>query len=175
MTGATHEQTRVRRLRSGDLSAVVELDALLTGAAKEGYWRRVLERFLREEGCIGLAATEPAEDDESGEGRFQGYLFGELRAFEFGSEECGWIFAVGVHQDAMRSGVGSALLEEACRLFGELGVAAVRTMVPRTDVPFLAFFRRHGFVGGPFVQLELSLAPGGGAPAPGADGEERAR
>jgi ribosomal protein S18 acetylase RimI-like enzyme len=162
MTGATYEQTRVRRLRSGDLPAVVELDALLTGAPKEDYWGRIFERFLREEGCIGLAATEPdGSDGAEGEPRFQGYLFGELRAFEFGSEPCGWIFAVGVHQDAMRSGVGSALLEEACRLFGRLGVEAVRTMVPRTDVPFLSFFRRHGFVGGPFVQLELSLAPGG--------------
>jgi hypothetical protein len=30
-------------------------------------------------------------------------------------------------------------------------------MVRRTDVPVLAFFRRNGFVGGAFLQLELEL------------------
>jgi hypothetical protein len=38
-----------------------------------------------------------------------------------------------------------------------LGVHKVRTMVARNDVPVLAFFRASGFVGGPFVQLELHL------------------
>lgn len=146
----TRAALRVRRLRSSDLPEVVALDALLTGEAKDAYWRGVVERFLRDDTCIGLAAGDGEQ--------FLGYLFGERRAFEFGSAACGWIFAVGVRQDAARSGVGSALLAEACRLFRELGVDAVRTMVPRTDVPFLSFFRRHGFVGGPFVQLELGLA-----------------
>jgi len=148
----TETHAAVRRLRSDDLGQVIELDAALTGEAKEAYWTGVFERFLRDERCIGLAAVEPA-----GKGRLKGYLFGELRAFEFGSKACGWIFAVGVHPDAMRTGVASALLAEARRLFRALGVDAVRTMVPRTDVPFLSFFRRHGFVGGPFVQLELGL------------------
>jgi ribosomal protein S18 acetylase RimI-like enzyme len=153
MPDATHTTTEVRRLRAEDLAEVVALDALLTGAAKEEYWAGVLERFLRDEGCIGLAATAG--------GRLRGYLFGELRAFEFGSKACGWIFAVGVHRDATRTGVGTALLAEARRLLRALGVDSVRTMVPRTDVPFLSFFRSNGFVGGPFVQLELSLDPEG--------------
>ena len=151
MSGTTRAGTRVRRLRSDDLAAVVALDALLTGEAKPDYWEGVVERFLRDAGCIGLAAAR--------DGELEGYLFGERRAFEFGSKACGWIFAVGVHPEAARAGVGSALLAEACRLFGALGLEAVRTMVPRTDVPFLSFFRRHGFVGGPFVQLELGLLP----------------
>jgi ribosomal protein S18 acetylase RimI-like enzyme len=153
MTDATQTQIRVRQLRSDDLPEVVALDALLTGEAKDAYWSDIFERFLLDEGCIGLAATDGQ--------RLRGYLFGEQRAFEFGSKPCGWIFAVGVHRDAVRSGVASALLEEACSLFRALGVSAVRTMVPRTDVPFLSFFRRNGFVGGPFVQLELGLSSSG--------------
>jgi len=149
MADLTQKETLVRRLRADDLTAVVALDAHLTGDTKEGYWKGVFERFLREERCIGFAATEG--------GQLKGYLFGELRAFEFGSKPCGWIFAVGVQQDAGRSGVASALLAEARRRFRVLGVDSIRTMVPRTTVPLLSFFRRHGFVGGPFVQLELSL------------------
>lgn len=150
MPDAIRTETRVRRLRPEDLADVLALDARLTGEAKPEYWRDVFARFLREERCIGLAA----EDER---GRLGGYLFGELRAFEFGSRPCGWVFAVGVRRETARAGIGSALLAEASRLFRGLGVDAVRTMVPRTDVPLLAFFRRHGFVGGPFVQLELDL------------------
>jgi ribosomal protein S18 acetylase RimI-like enzyme len=157
----TRSGTAIRGLLPGDLAAVVRLDALLTGEPKAPYWRGVLERFLRREGCIGLAA-------DAAEG-LAGYLFAEVRAFEFGSEACGWIFAVGVHPDCARGGVASALLGEAHRRFRRLGVASVRTMVRRADVPLLSFFRRHGFVGGPFVQLELALALEGGA-----DAEEQA-
>jgi len=150
MPDVTRAGTAIRALRPEDLDTVVELDERLTGTAKHAYWAGVFERFLRQGDCIGLAA-------ENGE-HFEGFLFGELRAFEFGSEACGWIFAVGVQPDAARSGVASALLAEARTLFRALGVQSVRTMVRRTDVPLLSFFRRHGFVGGPFVQLELDMS-----------------
>ena len=139
----------VRSLRPDEWAPVVALDALLTGTRKEPYWKGVLESYLRDEGCIGLAA---AVGDN-----LEGYLFGELRAFEFGSERCGWIFALGVQPETVRKGVASALLAEARQQFRGLGVNKVRTMVRRTDVPFLSLFRRQGFVGGPFVQLELDI------------------
>jgi ribosomal protein S18 acetylase RimI-like enzyme len=140
----------IRPLQHEDHAAVVALDALLTGTEKAAYWSEVLERFLREEGCIGLAATV--------DGHLEGYLFGELRAFEFGSEQCGWIFALGVQPNTARKGVASTLLTQARRRFRALGVSKVRTMVRRTDVPFLSLFRGQGFVGGPFVQLELDIS-----------------
>lgn len=143
---------RVRKLRAADLAAVVELDALLTGERKQAYWREVFERFPSDGRRIGLACVGTG-------GRLEGFLFGEVRAFEFGSEPCGWIFAVGVDPQSSRTGIGSSLLARAKSLLGEQGVTAVRTMVRRQDVPLLAFFRGQGFVGGPFVQLESELGP----------------
>jgi ribosomal protein S18 acetylase RimI-like enzyme len=142
--------TRIRELREGDVPEVVRLDAQRTGRAKAAYWKRVFSDFRRGgDGRIGLAA-------EAGEG-LSGYLLGEVRAFEFGSEPCGWVFAVAVDPASERAGVATALLEEACLRFRRAGVARVRTMVRRNDVPFLSFFRARGFVGGPFVQLERDL------------------
>jgi ribosomal protein S18 acetylase RimI-like enzyme len=89
-------------------------------------------------------------------GRLAGFLFGEVRAFEFGSEPCGWVFAVGVDRLHARRGVASALLAEACDRFRAAGVPTVRTMVQRDAVPLLSFFRSRGFVGGRYVQLELA-------------------
>lgn len=142
----------VRDLETGDLESVVRIDGDRTGERKSDYWRGVFEDFLsgsRRRERIGLAVER--------DGAVDGYLFGEVRAFEFGSEVCGWVFSVGVAPDAGRGGVGSALLHEACRRFRALGVEQVRTMVRRNDVPVTAFFRSNGFVGGSFAQLELEL------------------
>ena len=152
-SGATRTEPQIRILQTADLEAVVALDASLTGEAKPTYWGPVVERFLTRKSCIALAATAAGEPA----GGLDGFLFGERRAFEFGSEACGWILAVGVRKNVSRAGLASALMKEASRLFGAMGVSSVRTMARRTDVPLLSFFRSQGFVGGPFVQLELGL------------------
>jgi ribosomal protein S18 acetylase RimI-like enzyme len=86
-----------------------------------------------------------------------GYLFAEVRAVEFGADPAGWVFAVGVDPAYQRQGYARALLSEARQRFQRLGVRFVRTMVKRDDVSILSFFRSAGFVGGPFVQLEVDL------------------
>ena len=149
------ETLRIRSLRHADLAGVIRLDAHHTGARKSAYWKRVFREFLRTRDRrvrVGLAA-------EAGK-RLVGYLLGEVRAFEFGSEPCGWIFAVGVDPTCLRARAGTALLEKACRAFKGAGVARVRTMVRRNDVPVLAFFRASGFAGGSYVQLELDVSTG---------------
>jgi ribosomal protein S18 acetylase RimI-like enzyme len=143
-------QLTVRSLQPDDWVDVVGLDALLTGANKGAYWKQILESYLSDDSCLGLAAEV--------DGELAGYLFGELRAFEFGSELCGWVFSLGVQPGTTRQGVASGLLAKARDRFLELGVSRVRTMVHRTDVPLLALFRSQSFVGGPFVQLELDIA-----------------
>lgn len=146
------EETRVRDLTRRDLAAVVRIDALHTSLAKRRYWRGVFDDFLKRP----VAARRVGVGAEV-RGTLAGYLFGEVRAFEFGSPPCGWVFAVGVDPRFLRRGVASALLGEACRRFGRFKVDRVRTMVRRTDVPVLSFFRASGFVGGPFVQLERGV------------------
>ncbi|HEX9637344.1 MAG TPA: GNAT family N-acetyltransferase [Acidobacteriota bacterium] len=142
----------VAELGAADLGEVVRIDALHTGKAKPEYWRGVFARFVgggSDTLRVGLGGREA--------GHLVGYLFGEVRAFEFGSEVCGWIFSIGVEPTALRSGIGSRLLVESCRRFRAAGVARVRTMVVRNEVPVLAFFRSNGFVAGSFVQLEVDL------------------
>lgn len=152
MSPATAQAATVRRLRTDDLEGVVRIDAQHTGRGTPDYWERIFRAFLhprRGDLKVGVAAERS--------GRLVGYLIGEVRAFEFGSEPCGWIFAVGVDRASLREGVATRLLEEAVSRFREAGIARVRTMVRRTDVPVHAFFRSAGFASGSFVQLEMSL------------------
>jgi ribosomal protein S18 acetylase RimI-like enzyme len=139
-------------LRSQDLPEVKRIDTLHTGFPWKAYWDLVFHRFVE----TGAGATRIALAGEADLG-LAGYLLGEVRAFEFGSEACGWIFAMGVDPRVARGRVGSLLLAEACARFHDAGVPCVRTMVRRNDVPVLSFFRANGFRGGPFVQLELDL------------------
>jgi len=144
-------------LRASDLAAVIRLDARLTGRRKPAYWKTLFREFVaagRSSSRVGLAARDGAS--------LSGYLLGEVRAFEFGSAPCGWIFAVGVDPDQAHHGIGSALVADAGRRFARAGVSTVRTMVGRNDVSMLAFFRSNGFVGGSFTQLELALEPAPG-------------
>lgn len=146
---------RIRRLQPGDRPAVARIDAHHTGERKAAYWKRIFREFVETKAGgrarVGLAAEEA--------GRLAGYLLGEVRAFEFGSEPCGWIFAVGVDPRGLRRGVASALLEQALREFHAAGVERVRTMVRRNEIPVLSFFRASGFAGGPYVQLERETSP----------------
>ena len=141
----------VRSLDPGDLAAIIRIDGVQTGEHKSAYWKRIFREFLAGDEPstrVGLAAER--------EGRVIGFLFGDIRAFEFGSEPCGWILEIGVDPDFTRAGVASALLREGCRRLRASGVTVVRTMVRRNNVPVLTFFRTNGFAGGPYVQLELT-------------------
>lgn len=146
---------RVAPLARRHLDAVVRLDRVHTGRAKPRYWKQVFREFLAprsDRARVGLAAEL--------DGRLVGFVLGEVRAFEFGSEPCGWILEIGVDPAFARTGIASALLHEACRRLRASGVATIRTMVRRNDVPVLTFFRTNRFAGGPYVQLELTPEPG---------------
>ncbi len=148
----------LRELRPDDLEALIALDQLHAGMGDQGSgdpvrWRKALERFLSPEPSVEGRVALGAE----GEGGLVGYLLGEVRAFEFGSEPCGWVFSVGVHPDLQKSGIASSLMREACRRFTNEGVSTVRTMVRRSQIPVLRFFRANDFTGGSFVQLERRL------------------
>ncbi|HUL73175.1 MAG TPA: GNAT family N-acetyltransferase [Vicinamibacterales bacterium] len=146
---------RLRPLVRRDFESVVHIDAVHTGESKPAYWTRVFRDFVgprAARGRVGLAAEL--------DGAVVGFLFGDIRAFEFGSEPCGWILEVGVDPRVTRTGIASALLDEACRRLRAAGVSTIRTMVRRNNVPVLTFFRTNGFAGGPYVQLELTAEPG---------------
>jgi ribosomal protein S18 acetylase RimI-like enzyme len=147
---------RIRPLARRDLDEVIRIDAIHTGAAQRAYWTRLVRDFAGP--AAGRQRVALAADVD---GALAGFLFGDVRAFEFGSEPCGWILEVGVDPQHARQGVGSSLLAEAVRRLRAAGVSTVRTMVRRNDVPVLTFFRTNGFAGGPFVQLELAAGEPG--------------
>ena len=51
-----------------------------------------------------------------------GFIIGEIRAWEFGSTPCGWVFALSVEPEMRLHNVGTALFEAISSEFKKAGV-----------------------------------------------------
>ena len=133
-----------------DLEAIIAIDAQISRIEKSAYWQDAYTEYQRhKDNRVFLVANR----DE----QVMGFIMGEIRAWEFGSEPCGWVFAIGILDDHKLAGIGSRLLENLCRHFKQHGVNKVRTMTAKQDSELLSFFRSQGMMAGPYLQLEKDL------------------
>jgi ribosomal protein S18 acetylase RimI-like enzyme len=146
----------IRHVRSSDLDAIIALDAHVTGLAKDAYWREIFASYGQHGLKDRFFLVAEARDEPSAEA-IVGFIVGEVRAWEFGSAPCGWVFALSVEPEARLRGIGEALLEAISTEFRNAGVSKMRTMVAKDSRLPLLFFRGEGMMAGPYIQLEKDL------------------
>jgi len=140
----------IRDATEQDLEAITTIDAQISGIEKNAYWMDAYAEYQRhKDNRTFLVAIQ--------NNQVQGFIMGEVRAWEFGSEPCGWVFAIGILEDRKLAGIGSRLLDNLCRQFKQQGVNKVRTMTAKQDNELLSFFRSQGMMAGPYLQLEKDL------------------
>jgi len=141
----------IRPAVPSDLPALIALDEEITGLAKRRYWKETFTRYRsrRRQPQVLLVAER--------DGQIEGFVVGEIRAWEFGEPPCGWIFAIQVRPKTRLQGVGTQLFEALCDAFRRAGVTKVRTMMARDNHLVLSFFRSQGMMAGPFIELETTL------------------
>ncbi len=144
---------RIQRAKPEHLKHVVDLDARVTGQAKPEFWNDIFERYAKRRVAQRFFLVAEAQDHDG----ILGLSAGEVRGWEFGSQPCGWIFAVSVDPAVRQRGIGKALFKAMCDEFRQAGVTRVRTMVQRQNPLHMSFFRSEGMKAGPYTQLELSL------------------
>lgn len=137
-----------------DLQDIIDLDAEVSGFEKQEYWKDRFDRMSTRD-TSHLLVAEVTELILSN--RILGFIVGEVRAWEFGSHPCGWVFAIGVSPDHRVQGIGETLFTAMCEAFKSNGANSVRTMIARRDQLNMSFFRAQGMKGGPFIELEKSL------------------
>lgn len=149
----------IRLAKPSDLAQVAEMDREITGLEKPGYWDDLFDRYQ----------SRGEDDEEPGTGRQRfflvaaeggdvlGFIIGEVRAWEFGSPPCGWVFAIGIRADVRNVGVGHTLFDAISARLRSCGVTKVRTMLARDNPLAMSFFRSQGMMAGPFIQLEKDL------------------
>ncbi len=147
---------RVRRVRAADIPDVIALDARVTRLAKADYWNDIFRRYGKQRRAERFCLVAESRADRSGP-PLLGFIIGEVRAWEFGSAPCGWVFALSVEPKVRLHGIGSALFEAISSEFRRAGVGKMRTMVARdANLPML-FFRSEGMIAGPYIQLEKDI------------------
>ncbi len=140
----------IRPATLADVQHVIRLDTQITAVPKPEYWRGLFERYGAEgDDRFFLVAMQGNQ--------LLGFIIGEVRAWEFGSPPCGWIFAVNVDPEIRLGGVGSALFDAMCDCFRKAKVSRVRTMLARDAQLLMSFFRSQGMMAGPFIELEKDL------------------
>jgi ribosomal protein S18 acetylase RimI-like enzyme len=155
-TVAEADPVRVRPGGPGDIAAVMAIDTEITGLAKADYWHGLFDARGRLRG--GQRFFIVAEESGAGsDRRVVGFIIGEARAWEFGSPPCGYVFALSVDPRIRQGGIGSLLFEAISAKFRLTGVDRIRTMLSRDNHLLMSFFRSHGMMAGPYIQLEKEL------------------
>lgn len=142
----------IRGARAADMEAVSDIDARITSLSKPAYWADMFARYGNRDKRFFLIA-------ENENNKLIGFIIGEVRTWEFGSQPCGWVFAIGVDPQTRLNKVGSSLFQAICDCLAGAGVDTVRTMLARDDELNMTFFRSQGMMAGPFIQLEMPLRP----------------
>ncbi|GAB4230804.1 MAG: hypothetical protein OHK0028_05410 [Deltaproteobacteria bacterium] len=141
----------IRNAVPGDLDAIIAIDDVGPKEEKPAYWRGIFERYGTGEGKHRIFLVAEAA------GEVVGFITGEVRAWEFGSAPCGWVFALAVAPEARESGIAKKMFEEICGRLKDAGVTTVRTMVNRGNKVTLSFFRSQGMRTGRYIELEREI------------------
>ena len=141
----------IRNAIPGDLEAVIALDHANTKEEKPDYWKGIFSHYVAAGNRDRLFLV--AESD----GRIIGFIAGEVRAWEFGSAPCGWVFALAVSPNARELSIGKRMFDEIATLMKQAGVSTVRTMVDLDNKLTLSFFRSMGLRTGKYIELEKQL------------------
>ena len=139
----THEVT-VRAIRAGDVEAIIQLDAGISGEKKAGFWRGMLGAYLSKEGEQPSELSPDLCQVAELDGQVVGFMVGDIQSYQFGIPRCGRIVTIGVHPDQRRRDVGTRLIQGMFEVFRKFRVPLIQCLVRPQD-PLRSFFRSNGF------------------------------
>jgi ribosomal protein S18 acetylase RimI-like enzyme len=155
---AVAKEITVRAIRTGDVEAIIQLDSLISGEKKAGFWRGMLGVYLGREGEGETPSEFSPELCQVAEADSQvaGFMVGDIQSYQFGIPRCGRIVTVGVHPDFRRRDVGTRLMEAMVEVFRKFRVPVIQCLVRRDD-PLRSFFGASGFHDVELLAMEREL------------------
>ena len=144
--GISKKEIKIRRMTEADLQKVKEIDRLLVG---EG---RALSWSLRAE--TEWAVYRPALSfvAELGD-EIVGFLLGDIRGAEYGTDISGWIDMMGVAPAHQRCGIGRRLAEAFCEECQKNRVKP-NVVIREDDERLIRFWTSVGFRRGKLISFE---------------------
>ena len=134
----TTTDVKIRPLDELDLNGIVRIDEKISGIYQPEIWESRTAYYLRRD----PGASQVAEID----GKVVGFMFGDLRAGEFG-----------IDPDYRGKDLGRKLFEAVCAHFRAEGAQTVRTLVDSNDIKLSGFLGAIGFTPSALQALEIKL------------------
>lgn len=142
-----NDKVLIRSLNDADIPSILDIDRKITGASRSSLDNEKVNYYLRNPlVCWG------AELDH----KLIGFMLGDIRGWEFGVSESGWIEIMGVYPAYQRKGIGRAILNAMLDELKKRGVKSV-LVIARWYDPILSFFRTEGFQHGELLSVQKDL------------------
>ncbi|MCL5958896.1 MAG: GNAT family N-acetyltransferase [Chloroflexi bacterium] len=139
----------IRAMRASDVQSIIEVDRKITGRERSVTWHKRVETYLAADPLISRVAEV--------DGKVVGFIIGDIKGWEYGVPESGWMEITGVDPEYQRDGVGRMLAESLLDQFRRSGVKSVHTMVEWSDGGIIAYLRALGFKRSEFIDLEMEV------------------
>ena len=140
------EEVVIRRMTDADLRNVKKIDQTIVGDERAISWPLEAE--------VQWAVNRPALSfvAEMGED-IVGFLLGDIRVSEYGTDLRGWIDMVGISPDQQRLGIGRKLVGAFCEECQRNGVRP-NVIVREDDERLVEFWTSVGFKRGKLISFE---------------------
>lgn len=140
----------LRAMVYSDLDEIVEIDRIIIGIERSGYWERIIARSAKDSPVSSIVA----EIDN----KLVGFIIGDASGWEYGApQNIGLIETIGVHPDHQRRGIAKILFTEMVNNLKKVGVDKIYTFVSWQDWNLLRFYHNMGFQKGDMINLELKI------------------
>lgn len=144
--GTAKGEVKIRRMTEADLPRVKEIDKELVGPHRSISWPlRIEAHWWVYRGLPNFVAEV--------DGELVGFILGDIRGVEYGTEIGGWIDMMGVAPKRQSMGVGRMLVEAFCAECQKQGVK-VMVIVMGSDRRLVKFWNSVGFRRGNLVSYE---------------------
>ena len=140
------EEVNIRRMTEGDLQGVKDIDRALVGPERALSWPLRVEALWW---VYRPALNFVAEVD----GEVVGFLLGDIRGAEYGTDMSGWIDMMGIAPEHQHRGIGQRLVEAFCEECRRNEVKA-RVIIREDDQRLTGFWTAVGFQRGNLVSYE---------------------
>lgn len=150
--------SEIRMLEMADLDDILKIEEKIERATALKKTERM--DLLKKTAIYHLQQDEPLLNlGASVDGKLVGFMFAEVRHWEFGrGENTGWIKVLGVDPEYQGRGIGRKLGETLLDHFRRKNITKVRTLVDWYEGDLISFFRSLGFDILNMIPLEKELA-----------------
>jgi len=139
-------ELRIRKMTEADLPKIKDIDKELVGPHRSISWPlRVEAHWWVYRGLPNFVAEV--------DGEVVGFILGDVRGVEYGTEVGGWIDMMGVTSKHQSKGIGRKLVEAFCAECQQQKVK-VRVVVVGDDKRLVKFWTSVGFCKGNLVSYE---------------------